>query len=107
MVDAGYTNMRGFLSPFRNVRYWLPDFQGPAIPRTREEHFNRLHSSLRNLIERSFGVLKAQFPTLKRMAPYPFPIRWSVVIVATAMHNFIRKEDMEDQLFLEYSSEDV
>ena len=24
-----------------------------------------------------------------------------------AMHNFIRKEDMEDQLFLEYSSEDL
>ena len=107
MVDAGYTNMRGFLSPFRNVRYWLPDFQGVAIPRTREEHFNRLHSSLRNVIERSFGVLKARFPILKRMAPYPFPVQRSIVVAAMAMHNFIRKEDMEDQLFAQFSSEDT
>ena len=28
LVDAGYTNMRGFLFPFRNVHYWLQDFQG-------------------------------------------------------------------------------
>ena len=25
LVDAGYTNMQGFLSSFRNVRYWLQD----------------------------------------------------------------------------------
>ena len=107
MVDAGYTNMRGFLSPFQNVRYWLPDFQGIAIPRTRKKHFNRLHSSLRNMIERSFGVLKARFPIPKRMAPYPFPVQRSIIVAAMAMHNFIRKEDMEDQLFAQFSSEDT
>ncbi|RWR86504.1 DDE_4 domain-containing protein [Cinnamomum micranthum f. kanehirae] len=96
LVDAGYTNMKGFLSPFRNVRYWLPDFQGIVIPRTREEHFNRLHSSLRNVIERSFGVLKARFPILKWMTPYPFPVQRIIVVATMAMHNFIRKEDMED-----------
>ncbi|RWR90919.1 putative myb/SANT-like domain-containing protein [Cinnamomum micranthum f. kanehirae] len=104
LVDAGYTNMRGFLSPFRNVRYWLQDFQGVAIPHTREEHFNRLHSSLRNVIERSFGVLKARFPILKRMARYPFPVQRSIAVAAMAMHNFIRKDDMEDQLFAQFSS---
>ena len=107
MVDAGYTNMQGFLSPFRNVRYWLLDFQGVAVPRTREEHFNRLHSSLRNVIERSFGVLKARFPILKRMAPYPFPVQRSIVVAAMAMHNFIRKEDMEDRLFSQFSEDDA
>eukprot|EP00268_Persea_americana_P025067 TRINITY_DN2442_c0_g2_i1.p1 TRINITY_DN2442_c0_g2~~TRINITY_DN2442_c0_g2_i1.p1 ORF type:complete len:267 (-),score=43.65 TRINITY_DN2442_c0_g2_i1:1151-1951(-) len=107
LVDAGYTNMRGFLSPFRNVRYWLPDFQGVAVPRTREEHFNRLHSSLRNVIEQSFGVLKARFPILKRMAPYPFPVQRSIVVAAMAMHNFIRKEDMEDRLFSQFSEDDA
>jgi hypothetical protein len=81
---------------------WLPDFQGPIIPRTREEHFNRLHLSLRNvtnIIEQSFGVLKTQFPILKRIAPYPFPVQRSIVFVAMMMHNFMRKEDMEVQLF--------
>ena len=99
--------MRGFISPSRIVRYWLPDFQGAAIPRTREEHFNRLHSSLRNVIERSFGVLTARFPILKRMARYPFPVQRSIVVAAMAMYNFIRKDYKEDQLFAQFSSEDT
>lgn len=73
------------------------DVQGVAIPRTREEHFNRLHSSLTNVIDRSFGVLKVRIHILKRMTPYAFPVQRSIVVAAMAMHNFIRKEDMEDQ----------
>ena len=99
LVDAGYTNIQGFLSPFRNVCYWLPDFQGVTIPHTRKEHLNKLHSSLRNVIERNFGVLKARFPIPKRMARYPFPVQRSIVVAAMVIHNFIKKEDMEDQLF--------
>lgn len=96
LVDAGYTNIRGFLSPFRNVRYWLPDFQGVAIPRTRDEYFNRLHSSLRNVIERKFWSIESSIPYSQADGSYPFLIQRSIVVAAMAMHNFIRREDMED-----------
>ncbi|GKE21339.1 putative nuclease HARBI1, partial [Tanacetum coccineum] len=47
---------------------------------TKEERFNRAQAQLRNVIERACGVLKAKFPILKQMAPYPFPIQRNVVI---------------------------
>lgn len=99
--------MRGFLAPYRNVRYWLPDFRGSARPRNRKEIFNYVHSSLRNVIERSFGVLKARFPILKKMPPYPFPIQRSIVVAAMTVHNFIRKEAIADELFRQYESEEL
>ena len=57
LVGAGCPNRKGYLAPYRTVRYHTAQFQ-QSQPRGREEHFNQLHSSLRNVIERSFGVLK-------------------------------------------------
>ena len=51
-------------------RYHLRDFQGEDRPEGAKELFNYRHSSLRNVIERCFGVLKAQFPVLKMMPRY-------------------------------------
>ncbi|CAI9262654.1 unnamed protein product [Lactuca saligna] len=63
VVDAGYPNTRGYLAPYKgsNIRYHLPNFRRghtTAIrePRGPKEKFNYLHSSLRNIIERTFGV---------------------------------------------------
>ena len=96
-----------FLSPYRNVRYWLTDFRAGGHPRDRKEHFNYIHSSLRNVIERSFGVLKARFPILKRMPPYSFAVQRSMVVAAMTVHNFIRKEAIADALFIQYENEDI
>ncbi|XP_020963927.1 uncharacterized protein LOC107611154 [Arachis ipaensis] len=53
LVDAGYTNGRGFLSPYRNVRYHVNEWvQGHRAPQNRLELFNKKHSSARNVIER-------------------------------------------------------
>ena len=79
------------MAPYRNARYWLPDFRNGVRPRTKEETFNYAHARLRNVIERSFGVLKARFPILKRMAPYPFQVQRNIVIACVAIHNYIRK----------------
>ena len=32
MVDAGYHQMKGYLGPYRNTRYHLPEFQGGRPP---------------------------------------------------------------------------
>ncbi|GAV80311.1 DDE_4 domain-containing protein, partial [Cephalotus follicularis] len=101
LCDAAYTNTRGFMAPYRNVRYWLGDFRRRRAM-TKEEKFNHAHAKLRNVIERAYGVLKARFPILDKMAPYPFNVQRNVVIACFAVNNFIRKEKINDELFAQY-----
>ncbi|GAV56616.1 DDE_4 domain-containing protein, partial [Cephalotus follicularis] len=101
LCDAAYTNTRGFMVPYRNVRYWLGDFRRRRAM-TKEEKFNHAHAKLRNVIERAYGVLKARFPILDKMAPYPFNVQRNVVIACFAVNNFIRKEKINDELFAQY-----
>ncbi|XP_010244138.1 PREDICTED: uncharacterized protein LOC104588037 [Nelumbo nucifera] len=97
VVDSGYTNMSGFLYPYKSERYHLRDFQGRGgRPRNGEEYFNYVHSSLRNVIERCFGVLKACFPILKLMPPYPLHKQIRIVFVFCVLHNFIWMSQIED-----------
>ncbi|XP_048491189.1 uncharacterized protein LOC109133657 [Beta vulgaris subsp. vulgaris] len=59
LVDAGYTNCEGFLAPYRGHRYHLKEW-GYRQPIRAEEYFNMKHSKARNVIERSFGLLKGR-----------------------------------------------
>ncbi|GAV76436.1 LOW QUALITY PROTEIN: DDE_4 domain-containing protein, partial [Cephalotus follicularis] len=72
IVSSGYSNMQGFLSPFCDrVTYQTQEFRrSRRIPEEHEGLFNHRHSSLRNVIERCFRVLKARFPILKLTPPY-------------------------------------
>ena len=47
---------KGFLAPFKGKRHYLSDFQEGRRPKIPEENFNYLHSSLRSVIERTFGI---------------------------------------------------
>ncbi|XP_076908727.1 uncharacterized protein LOC143565731 [Bidens hawaiensis] len=106
LCDAAYTNTRGFMAPYRNTRYWLADFRRQRAL-TKEERFNHAHAQLRNVIERTYGVLKARFPIQKRMAPFSFPIQRDIVIACFNVHNFIRKCNIHDQLFLDYDENTI
>ncbi|KAD0676520.1 hypothetical protein E3N88_43876 [Mikania micrantha] len=83
------------------AKYWLADFRRQRVL-TKEEKFNRAHAQLRNVIERSYGVLKARFPILKQMDLFSFPIQRDIVIACFAVHNFIRRCNIHDLLFMEY-----
>ncbi|XP_071701610.1 uncharacterized protein [Rutidosis leptorrhynchoides] len=100
LCDAAYANTRGFLAPYRNTRYWLADFRRSRAL-TDKEKFNHAHAQLRNVIERSYGVLKKRFPILREMAQFSFPIQRNVVIACFAIHNFIRKWNIYDKYFME------
>ncbi|KAF3781703.1 putative nuclease [Nymphaea thermarum] len=67
LADGGYPNIVGLLTPYRGHRYHMSEFSapGPRTPRTQEELFNHRHSSLQNVVERTFGMLKGRFPILK------------------------------------------
>ncbi|KAG6503230.1 hypothetical protein ZIOFF_035541 [Zingiber officinale] len=63
LVDSGYCNVNGFLTPYRGQRYDLKEFDGHQ-PETAEEYFNTKHSKARNVIERCFGLLKGRWKIL-------------------------------------------
>ncbi|KAL8480761.1 hypothetical protein ACS0TY_027339 [Phlomoides rotata] len=101
LVDAGFTNYTHFLAPYRQTRYHLNEFRSSGMEaRTPAELFNHRHSSLRNAIERCFGVLKSRFPMLKwGMPSYTMDRQVKIVIACCVLHNFIRQFGMEDEIF--------
>nr|KAJ0215989.1 hypothetical protein LSAT_V11C300139380 [Lactuca sativa] len=86
-----------------NIRYHLPDFQRghtTAIrePRGPKEKFNYLHSSLRNIIEQTFGVWKGRWVLLRDMhVNYEYKNQVRIVIASMEIHNYIRKVGRFDE----------
>ncbi|KAK4409490.1 hypothetical protein Sango_0022000 [Sesamum angolense] len=77
LVDAGFTNYRCFLGPYRGTR-------------------------LRNVIERCFGLLKKRFPILQwGMPSYLLNHQVDIVIACCTLHNFIHKFSNDDLIFNE------
>jgi len=98
--DAGYALSRYVLTPYRGVRYHLREWSGDAArPMNKEELFNLRHSSLRNVIERTFGVLKKRFPLLSAMHSYAFETQCHLVLCAVMLHNFIRANSIYEDPF--------
>ena len=98
LVDSGYPNRKGFLSPYKGEKYHLPEFRQGPEPRGKKEVFNHLHSSLRNVIERSFGVLKMKWSILQKISSYPMEKQTRIIIACMALHNFIRESALADEL---------
>ncbi|XP_071937454.1 protein ALP1-like [Coffea arabica] len=94
-VDAAYRNMPGFMAPFRGAR-------GTPHERAAKALFNRRHASVRNIIERTFGVLKKRFPILKGpMQNYLIATQNNIVLACCALHNFMRDYVPNDEYFNE------
>ena len=99
IIDSGYPNRTGYLAPFKEQRYHVPDFLG-APPRNMMEKFNHLHSSLRNAIERAFGVLKMKWRILLSIPHFHDPETQAKIITACmCLHNFIRDSKLFDDHF--------
>ncbi|XP_059310009.1 uncharacterized protein LOC132061169 [Lycium ferocissimum] len=106
LVRAGYSHMNGYMAPYKgnNVRYHLAEFRRGATrqlrePRGRIEKFNYLHSSCRNVIERTFGVWKARWSILRDMPYYHIDTQRDIVLATMAIHNYIRKKCNVDDAF--------
>ncbi|VVA37615.1 PREDICTED: putative nuclease HARBI1 [Prunus dulcis] len=102
LVDSGYANMKGFIAPFQGVRYHVHEYRGAnQLPRNARELFNHRHSSLSNVIQRSFSLLKTRFPILKLAPQYAVHIQRDIVIAACVLHNYIRRMSEKDWLFFD------
>ncbi|KAG5251922.1 protein ALP [Salix suchowensis] len=102
LVDAGYPNEYGYLGPYRGERYHLEEFRRRGEPSGRREVFNRAHSSLRNVIERTFGVWKQRWKILQCMPPYPYKTQVKIIVASMALNNYIRRRSQHDDVFGEY-----
>jgi len=97
---------QGLLTPYRGVRYHLKEYssRGPQNPR---ELFNLRHSSLRNVIERTFGVLKKRFPIIASGTEphYSFEAMIDIVLACCILHNFLMGVDIDEALIAEVDHE--
>ncbi|KAG6479385.1 hypothetical protein ZIOFF_062848 [Zingiber officinale] len=64
LVDAGFMLKSSLITPYRGERYHLKEYSRNP-PRNARELFNLRHSSLRNAIERTFGVVKKRFAIIR------------------------------------------
>ncbi|XP_019054893.1 PREDICTED: uncharacterized protein LOC109113879 [Nelumbo nucifera] len=97
IVDSSFASAPDYLTPYSGRPYHLSEFHGQwGRFRTKEDLFNYTHSSLRNVIERCFGVLKGKFPILKNMPRYDLSLQPFIVMACFITYNFTKREACED-----------
>ncbi|CAN1845074.1 Putative nuclease HARBI1 [Linum perenne] len=101
LCDAGYTNARGFLAPYRGQRYHLQEW-GANCSRTAEEYFNMKHSKARNVIECAFGILKMRWAMLRDTSWYSPRMVGLFFTACCLLHNFIRTQGGADIFEMAY-----
>lgn len=107
LVDAGYTNARGFLAPYQGQRYHLGGWTPQNPPRSAEEYFNMRHARARNIIERAFGRLKGRWAILRSPSFFPMKTQCRIIMACALLHNLILQNmpidpvDMDEQLMQE------
>lgn len=77
----------------------MPEFRQGLPPNGKKETFNFAHSSLRNVIERSFGVLKMKWRILQNMPSYSPEKQARIIIACMALNNCIRESNLRDLEF--------
>nr|XP_023890208.1 putative nuclease HARBI1 [Quercus suber] len=96
LVDSGYPMKQGFLAPYKGERYHIPDFQPGSQIHRPEERFNYLYSSLRSVIERTFGVWKSRWKILRCMPAFHIRTQNYIIVATMVLQNFIRSFDHND-----------
>ncbi|XP_068487124.1 uncharacterized protein [Phaseolus vulgaris] len=104
--DAGFMLKRNIITPYRGVRYHLKEYSRRG-PQNAKELFNHRHSSLRNVIERTFGVLKKRFPIIASGTEphYDVDTMTKIVLACCILHNFLRGIDNYESLLEEVDNE--
>ncbi|XP_015934604.1 protein ALP1-like [Arachis duranensis] len=97
--DAGFMLKYGLITPYRSVRYHLKEYARRG-PENEKELFNLRHASLRNVIERSFGVLKKRFAIITSGTEphYDFETMTEIVLACCILHNFLMGVDPDPHL---------
>ncbi|XP_051196783.1 protein ALP1-like [Lolium perenne] len=103
LVDAGYTNGPGFLSPFRSTRYHLKEWAASILgPQTEKELYNLRNSRARNVVERCFGLLKKKWAILRSCSFFSIEDQIRIINACCVLHNYARdRQHVRDDLLLQ------
>ena len=106
MADAGFQLKTGFLTPYRSTRYHLKKYSVHQLENAREV-FNIRHLSLRNAIEKAFGVLKKRFPIIASGTEphYPVDTQSDIILACCILHNYLMGVDPNERLIAEVDRE--
>ncbi|GJV37855.1 putative nuclease HARBI1 [Tanacetum coccineum] len=99
LVDGGLPHINTLIAPYRGVRYHLKEYSSHA-PQNPQELFNLRHSSLRNSIERAFGVLKKRFSIIRSTQEpfYSCDTHVDIFLAYSILHNFLLEVDHDKEL---------
>ncbi|XLS68033.1 hypothetical protein HN51_019056 [Arachis hypogaea] len=94
------------ITPYRGIRYHLKEFDGRE-PENAYELFNLRHSSLQNVIERSFGVLKKRFAIIAGGTEpyYDVEVMVDIVLACIILHKFLMGVDSDHHLISQVDRE--
>ncbi|KAL8528594.1 hypothetical protein ACS0TY_006147 [Phlomoides rotata] len=81
----------------RGVRYHLSEWSSRQ-PQTYQEYFNMKHTRARNVIERTFGLLKMRWGILRSPSWYPIKTTNKIIVACCLLHNYIGREMDVDPL---------
>jgi hypothetical protein len=97
LADAGFGQRRGLILPFPETRYHLQEWaRGGRAPETPEELFNLRHSRIRNVVERTFGIVKRKWKILRSAAPeYSLNSQIDIVYALCGLWNFLVLDGVE------------
>lgn len=74
-------------------------------PETSKELFNLRHASLRNVVERIFGVVKRKYQILRTPSEYSIETQTRIILACMALYNWVRsKEGLNADILLEPES---
>jgi len=97
----------GLITPYRGVRYHLKEFSARNPPLNYKELFNLRHASLRNAIERAFGVLKKRFEILSNSTEPAYGVKAQKLIIFACciLHNYLMSAEPNEDLIAEVDAE--
>ncbi|XP_076952223.1 uncharacterized protein LOC143625891 [Bidens hawaiensis] len=106
LVDGGLPLKSTLIAPYRGVRYHLKEYSKRA-PQNPRELFNLQHASLRNSIERAFGVLKRRFPIIRSTTEpfYSCETQSQIFLACCILHNYLLEVDRDRELEDEVAQE--
>ncbi|XP_057771007.1 uncharacterized protein LOC130990791 [Salvia miltiorrhiza] len=105
LCNNGYANSKGFLAPYKRIRYHLKKWRPNATrPQNAMELFNLRHSKACNVIERAFRIMKMRWGILRSSTFYPFKTQIRLIMSCFILNNFIRFEMSDDPIEQEFDN---
>ncbi|KAG8374550.1 hypothetical protein BUALT_Bualt10G0007100 [Buddleja alternifolia] len=86
MVLTGQTDLKSPMS------------EGCRSPQNAKELYNQRHTRARNVIERTWGIMKWKWAVLRSASSYPLRPQNQMILSCALLHNFIRREMKVDSV---------